>query len=36
MYHGTSNINSKLIINGIDLLKINRQHIHMVENKKNH
>jgi len=34
-YHGTSNINSKLIMNGIGLSRMNRQHIHMVENKKN-
>jgi len=33
-YHGTSNINSKLIMNGIGLSRMNRQHIHMVENKK--
>jgi putative RNA 2'-phosphotransferase len=34
-YHGTSKINSKLIMDGIGLSKMNRQHIHMVENKKN-
>ena len=34
-YHGTSKINSQLIMNGIGLSRMNRQHIHMVENKKN-
>jgi RNA:NAD 2'-phosphotransferase (TPT1/KptA family) len=34
-YHGTSKINSKLIMNGIGLSRMNRQHIHMVENKEN-
>ena len=34
-YHGTSIQNSKLIMDGIGLSRMNRQHIHMVENKKN-
>jgi RNA:NAD 2'-phosphotransferase (TPT1/KptA family) len=34
-YHGTSKINSELIMNGIGLSRMNRQHIHMVENKEN-
>jgi RNA:NAD 2'-phosphotransferase (TPT1/KptA family) len=33
-YHGTSKINCELIMNGIGLSRMNRQHIHMVENKK--
>jgi RNA:NAD 2'-phosphotransferase (TPT1/KptA family) len=33
-YHGTSKINCDLIMNGIGLSRMNRQHIHMVENKK--
>lgn len=34
-YHGTSKKNSELIMNGIGLSRMNRQHIHMVENKEN-
>ena len=34
-YHGTSKTNSELIMNGIGLSRMNRQHIHMVENKEN-
>ena len=34
-YHGTSKKNCELIMKGIGLSRMNRQHIHMVENKEN-